>query len=108
MPVPPLVVFNSPLTALSLLILIAPNTGLPLSLGTVSTWNALPGWVAYNAPLPPPRMTPLLLKLPAPVPPKATLRVPVLMMLAEIFGMSLLLRARPLITRPLESTDTLA
>ena len=66
-----------PSTAAVLAKLIVPNPGSLPTLGTLKTEKFAPDAVTLRAvPLPLPRMTPLEVKLEAPVPPRATSNTP--------------------------------
>ena len=87
--------------------LIALNDGAPPPLGTVNTWLGEPAPVVCRPLVELPITTPLVVKVPAPVPPFATAMVPDVMIDAGRFGTSLTLRLVAATTRPLVSTVTL-
>jgi len=88
MPIPPLLDCRMPLTAFAFARFNEPKYGVPPTLETVRTEYALPVAVESRLPVPPPMITPLFVKLVDPVPPFATLSMPLLIMFAEMFGMS--------------------
>ena len=87
-PVPPKVAGKIPVTDAAVPRLRELKVGAPPPLGTFKIWPGEPAIVVLSAPVSLPSMTPLLVKLTAPVPPTATLKVPVLIMLAVRFGKS--------------------
>ena len=105
-PVPPTEVGKMPVTAAGCDKLSALKDGAPPPLGTVKLWYADPA--AVDSRLLPllPRMTPLLVKLLAPVPPTPTAKTPLVMLAADILGMSAAVNVVPTVTRPLASTST--
>ena len=105
-PVPPNVVGKAPVTAPTPDRFTALKNGVVPSDGTVKLWYADPATVESMDPPPLPKITPLALKLPPPVPPRTTGRVPSEMMEAGRPGISLGESGKPLMTRPLASTFT--
>ena len=71
-PVPPRLVGRMPVTAACWLKLMEPNDGMPPPLGTTRVWNGKPAAVESKLPSALPNITPLTVKLAAPVPPLAT------------------------------------
>ena len=83
------------------------KNGVPPPNGTTKLWYSAPAAVE-NRLLPSlPTITPFLAKLVDPVPPKETASLPVLMISAEILGISAATKLVPVVTRPLVSTVTL-
>ena len=81
--------------------------GVVPSAGTVKLWYARPAAVENKLPPVLPKMTPLLAKLDAPVPPRTTGSTPApICVLASMLGMSDGLSDCPNMTRPLLSTTT--
>ena len=105
-PVPPTAVPSTPVTAADCDRSSALKYGAVPSWGTVKLWNGRPAAVATNAPALLPRMTPLAVKLVAPVPPTPTPMVPVLILVAGRFGISAAVNKVPVEIRPLLSTVT--
>ena len=87
-PIPPRFVGKIPVTAVGCARFTALKYGEPPLDGTVRLWYAVPAGVEYRLPASLPRMTPLLVKLLDPVPPKPTPSMPVPMMDAGRAGIS--------------------
>ena len=106
-PIPPRVVGKIPVTAALCDKFMAPNEGVPPSLGITKVWNAAPAPVDSKLPLSLPSMTPLLVKLVAPVPPLLTPKTPDVILAVDKLGISATTKLVPAVTRPLASTVTL-
>ena len=107
LPVPPAPVPRTPVTAAPCERSIAPKLGTVAPAASLSTWCSWPAPVDIKLLPPLPRMTPLLVKLVAPVPPTVTAKLPDVMTEAGKFGTSLATSDMPSWTRPLTSTQTL-
>ena len=106
-PVPPRDVDSVPATAAACERLTAPNDGVPPAAGTTKLWYGAPAAVDNKLLDPLPTMTPLLVKLAAPVPPLATGKIPEVIAEVGSPGMSETLRLVPQTARPLLSTLSL-